>query len=147
MTLIRWNPARPVRMQDVHDEMDRLIEGFLGRPFGPVAEPFSIPVDVEETPEAYVLRADLPGVTQKDVKVTIAGDTLTLRAERKRETEQRKGSVHRSERLYGAFERTFTLADPVRADQVEATYKDGVLEIRVPKAEEARVREIEVKVG
>ncbi len=147
MTLIRWNSARPARMQDVHDEMDRLIESFMGRPFATPAEPYSIPVDVEETPESYVLRADLPGINQKDVKVSLAGDTLTLRAERKRETEVRKGSLYRSERVYGAFERSFTLDTPVRGDQVKATYRDGVLEIVVPKAEEARVREIEVQVG
>ena len=147
MTLIRWNPTRPARMQDVHDEMDRLIESFLGRPFALSVEPYTIPVDVEETPEAYVLRADLPGISQKDVKVSLAGDTLTLRAERKRETEEHKGALHRSERLFGAFERSFTLATPVRSDQVKATYKDGVLEINVPKAEEARVREIEIQVG
>ena len=147
MTLIRWNPARPARMQDVHDEMDRLIESFMGRPFTPTAEPYSIPVDVEETPESYVLRADLPGISQKDVKVSLAGDTLTLRAERRRESEVRKGSLYRSERVYGVFERAFTLDTPVRGDQVKATYRDGVLEIVVPKAEEARVREIEVQVG
>jgi HSP20 family protein len=147
MTLIRWNPARPLRTLAVQDEMDRLIEGFLGHPSGSPAAPLTMPVDIEETPEAYVFRADLPGFSQKDVKVSLAGDTLTLRAERKRETESTKGSVHRSERIYGTFERTFTLADPVRGDQVKAAYKDGVLEIRVPKAEEARVREIEVQVG
>ena len=146
MTLIRWNSARPLRTLAVHDDMDRLIESFLGRPLA-AAAPFTMPVDVDETPEAYVLQADLPGLSQKDVKVSLAGDTLTLRAERKRESEERKGSVHRSERLYGAFERSFTLAEPVRGDQVKATYKDGVVEIHVPKAEEARVREIEVQVG
>ena len=147
MTLIRWNPARPLRTLAVHDEMDRLIEGFLGHPSGSAAAPLTMPVDIEETPEAYVLRADLPGFSQKDVKVSLAGDTLTLRAERKRETGPATAQVHRSERIHGTFERTFTLSDPVRGDQVKAAYKDGVLEIRVPKAEEARVREIEVQVG
>jgi HSP20 family protein len=145
MTLIRWNPARSLRPFTLQDDMDRLLESFLGQTAGP--SPLTMPVDIEETPEAYVLRADLPGFSQKDVKVSLAGDTLTLRAERKRESESVKGSVHRSERLYGTFERTFTLADPVRGDQVKASYRDGVLEVHVPKAEEARVREIEVQVG
>ena len=149
MTLIRWTPIRTRSLTDMHTEMDQLLSGFLGsRACAPGAETaFAPAVDVEETPAAYVLRADLPGMTQKDVKVSLAGDTLTLRGERKRETEKREGALHRTERVYGTFERTFTLASPVQADQVKATYRDGVLEVLVPKAEEARVREIEVQVG
>ena len=147
MTLIRWNPARPLRSLAVQGEIDRLLDSFRGQSAAATAAPWTMPVDVEETPEAYVLRADLPGFSQKDVKVSLTGDTLTLHAERQRDSEAVTGSVHRSERLYGTFERTFTLADPVRGDQVKASYKDGVLEIRVPKADEAKVREIEVQVG
>jgi len=146
MTLIRWNPARTLSNPVARDEMDRLIDGFFGRPLGEPA-PFAMPVDVAETANDYVLRADLPGVAQKDVKVTLTGDTLTLRAERKRETGSHEGQVHRSERAHGVFERTFRLTEPVRGDQVKATVKDGVLEVRVPKADEAKVREIEVQVG
>ena len=149
MTLIRWTPARSRNLADLHPEMDQLLGSLLGaRGCAPVAAgTFAPPVDVEETPEAFVLRADLPGISQKDFKVTLVADTLTLRGERQRETGKPAGAVHRSERVYGAFERTFTLNSPVRADQVKATYRDGVLEIVVPKAEEARVREIEVLVG
>ena len=148
MTLIRWNPARNTNLTDIRDEIDRLFEGFLSTRSLPAGvDALSPPVDIEETPEAFVLRADLPGVSQKDVKVNFAGDTLTLRAERKRETEKHAGSLHRTERYYGAFERSFTLTSPVRADKIKATYRDGVLEIEVPKAEEAKVREIEVQVG
>jgi HSP20 family protein len=103
-------------------------------------------VDVEETPEDFVVRMDLPGVAQKDVKVSLMGDTLTIRGERKHEAEHKEGSWHRVERAYGSFERTFTLGAGVRNDKVKASYKDGVLEVRVPKAEEARLREIEVQV-
>ena len=104
-------------------------------------------MDVEETAEGYLFRADLPGMTEKDVKVSLTGDTLTLRGERKRETDKTSGNVHRTERAFGTFERTFTLPAPVRGDQVKASYRNGVLEIHVPKADEARVREIEVQVG
>lgn len=148
MTLIRWNPTRSRSLADIHEEMDRLFESFVGPRAGvPNAGLWAPPVDIEETPEAFVLRADLPGVTQKDVKVSLTGDLLTLRGERRHETATTEGTVHRSERTWGAFERSFTLTGPVRADQVKAVVKDGVLEIRVPKAEEARVREIEVQVG
>lgn len=149
MTLIRWTPNRNRSLTSFHDEMDRLVDTFFNnRPLATFdAESFAPPVDIEETPEAFVLRADLPGMSQKDVKVSLTGDQLTLRGERRRENEKREGAVHRTERVYGAFERTFTLTSPVKGEQVKATYRDGVLEVRVPKAEEARVREIEVQVG
>src|SRR5262249_18354063 len=108
---------------------------------------FIPPVDVEENPEEFVLRLDLPGVPQNEVKVSLMGDTLTIRGERKPQGQDRNGSTHRIERAYGTFERTFTLGTPVRNDRVSASYKDGVLEVRVPKAEEARLREIQVQVG
>ena len=143
MTLIRWTPRR-----NGSTELDRLFDGlFTPLPIGADWAALTPAVDVEETPEAYVFRADLPGVDSKHVKVTVSGDTLTMRGERKREEKKNEGSLHRVERSYGAFERSFTLGVPVRPDQVKATYKDGVLEIRVPKADEARSREVEVQVG
>lgn len=150
MSLIRWTPRRNGGndLTSLRTEMDRLFEDFFTP--APAERDWSAltpPVDVEETPETYVFRADLPGVDSKDVKVTVTGDTLTLRGQRRREEKKTEGALHRVERLYGTFERSFTLGTPVRADQVKASYRDGVLEIRVPKAEEARAREVEVQVG
>jgi HSP20 family protein len=149
MSLIRWTPrhtGRPLASLDA--DLNRLFEDFFTpAPSRHDAALFAPPVDVEETPEAYVFHADLPGVSPKDVKVTVSGDTLTLRGERKREEKKTDGALQRFERSYGVFERAFTLGTPVRADQVHAAYRDGVLEIRVPKAEEARARDIEVQVG
>lgn len=151
MTLVRFLPGRNRELSTIRSEMDQLFDRFFSaRPFytgAEVADSITPPVDVEETAEGYVVRADLPGMTEKDVKVSLVGDTLTLRGERKRESETRSGHVHRTERVFGAFERTFTLPVPVRGDRVKASYRNGVLEIQVPKAEEARVREIEVQVG
>ena len=152
MTLIRWNPSfrSPGReLVRLHDEMDRFFDDLIGRdPLrGDVRAAFLPPIDVEETAEGFVVKADLPGVSQKDVKVSLVGDTLILRGERRTEPSSRDATSHRCERLAGTFERTFTLGTAVRGDQVQATFRDGVLEIRIPKAEEARVREIEVKVG
>ena len=151
MTLVRFLPGRSRDLGTFRNEMDQLFDSFFNtRPFYSNADApdlISPPVDVEENAEGYVFRADLPGMTEKDVKVSLVGDTLTLRGERKRESETSSGSVHRTERMFGAFERTFTLPAPVRGDQVKASYRNGVLEIRVPKAEEARVREIEVQVS
>ena len=149
MALIRWMPAAsPMRdLTTMQEEMNRIFDGAFGRPLvRPVCD-FCPVVDVEENAEQFVLKADLPGVPPQDVKVSLMGDTLTIRGERKQESSKSDASVLRNERVYGSFERTFTLGAPVRADQVKASFKDGVLEVRVPKAEEARVREIEVKVG
>jgi len=149
MTLIRWSPRRESHdLASIRTEMDRLFEGFLSPvPFRQDWAAMTPLVDVEETPEGYVFHADLPGVDPKQVKVSVHGDTLTLRGERKREEQKTNGNPHRYERVYGAFERAFTLGMPVRADLVQASYKNGVLEIRVPKADEAKSREIEVQVG
>ncbi len=152
MAIIRWthSPFAPAReLFGIQDEVNRLFDGFFTRSAlrGDVAPMFTPALDIEETAEAFVVRADLPGVTQKDVKVSLMGDTLTLRGERKQESTKQDGSMHRAERVYGSFERSITLGVPVRNDKVKAQYKDGVLEIHVPKAEEARLREIEVQVA
>jgi len=152
MALIRLSPTRMTPMRDlfgIQDEVNRLFDGFFTRGAlrGDTLPVFTPAVDVEETAEEFVIRADLPGVSQKDVKVNLMGDTLTIRGERKQESENKNGGMHRVERLYGSFERSFRLATPVRGDKVKAQYRDGVLEIRVPKAEEAKVREVEVQVA
>lgn len=150
MTLVRWTPAfTPSRdLITMQDEVNRFIDSFF-RSNGRRAEagPFTPLVDIEETAEAFVLRADLPGVPLKDVKVSLMGDTLTIRGERQEEKTEKTGSALRVERSTGNFERSFTLGAPVRSDAVKATYRDGVLEVRVPKAEEARLREIQIQTG
>jgi HSP20 family protein len=148
MSLVRWFPRRNgLQSVGLNTELDRLFEDFFSP--GPSRSEWSSlspAVDVEETTDEYVFRADLPGMTSKDVKVTVHGDTLMLRGERKREEKTSEG-LHRVERAYGSFERSFTLGLPVRADQVKASYKDGVLEVHVPKADEAKPRDIEVQIN
>jgi HSP20 family protein len=152
MTLIRWRPTSVTPLRDltsIHDEVDRLLDGFLGRGSlrSDLGTVFTPPVDIEETPEEFVIRADVPGIPQKDVKVSLLGDTLTIRGERNQERASQDKNHHRLERVSGTFERSFSLGAPVRADAVKAQVRDGVLEVRVPKAEEARMRQIEVQVG
>ena len=149
MPIIRWTPQAPP-MRDLitmHEEMNRLFDGACGRRGARATADFVPAVDIEESPEQFVLRVDLPGVSQKDVKVQVMGDTLTVRGERRHESPEKEASWLRCERTHGTFERSFTLGAPVRADQVKATCLDGVLEVQVPKAEEARLREVEVKIG
>ena len=150
MTLIRWNPRSTGReLTRFHNELDRFFDDLAGRgPLsGDLTPSFLPPIDLDETADGFVLRADLPGMSQKDVNVRLVGDTVVIRGERKAETSSKDATTHRSERVHGTFERSFTLGTRVRGDQVEASFKDGVLEIRIPKADESRVREIEVKVG
>ena len=149
MSLVRWFPRRNgLQSVGLNTELDRVFEDFFNpAPLRSEWNALSPAVDVEETPDAYVFRADLPGMSSKDVKVTVHNDTLTLRGERKREEQKTEGSLYRIERAYGSFERSFTLGLPVRADQVKASYKDGVLEVHVPKADEAKPRDIEVRIN
>ena len=152
MTLIRWNAAPAAPLHDVtrfEDEVSRLFDGvFTHRALrGDGPGMFSPAVDIDETPEEFVLRMDLPGVAPKDVKVSLLGDTLTIRGERRQEAAGKGVNQHRLERVYGTFERSFALGTPVGSDKVKAQYRDGVLEVRLPKAEESRTRDIEVQVN
>ncbi len=150
MALVRWSPVFNSNrdLVTMQDEVNRFIDGFFrGSPLRTEAAPFTPVVDIEETPEEFIVRADLPGVTLKDVKVSLMGDTLTIRGERHEEKQEKSRTMLRVERTSGAFERSFTLGTPVRADAVKATYKDGVLEVRVPKAEQARLREVQIQTG
>jgi HSP20 family protein len=140
----RWDMFRG--MGDIQTEVNRLFDNFVGRPATASAgERTWLPaVDMQETKDDVVLSFDIPGVTEKDVQVTIMGDLLTVRGERKFEREQSENSYHRVERLYGRFERTVQLPMMVQMDKVKASYRDGVLEVRLPKAEEVKPREIKI---
>jgi len=104
-------------------------------------------VDIHETKDSFLLMAELPGVKQEDVEVSVEGDTLTLKGERKRETEVKEDQYHRIERSYGRFERSILLPSVVDPNRVKATYRDGVLEVQLPKKEEAKPKEIKVEVA
>ena len=151
MAITRWSPVTLSPTRDLLGigEFDRLFDGFFTRQptRGDLAPAFTPAVDVEETADEFVFKADLPGMSQKDVKVSLLADSLTIRGERRQESEKKNGNTHRTERIYGAFERTFRFGTPVRSDKVHAHYRDGVLEIHVPKAEEAKLREVEVQVA
>lgn len=146
MALVRWSPVR--NTFSPQSELNRLMDDFFGRRLdveGPtVWQPV---VDIEESPEAYLVRAELPGMRLEDIKITVADQALSIRGEKRREEEKKGTSYHRVERVYGTFERSFSLGHAVAADKIEATYRDGVLEVSIPKAEEAKVREIQVKVA
>jgi HSP20 family protein len=155
MAITRWRPAyewSPFRaLRELEDEMNRM----FGLTRLPVREReewllegiWSPRVDVMQTPDKIVVKADLPGVSKDDLKISIEDSHLTIKGERKKEEEVKEGEYHRVERVYGSFERTFELPATVEADKVEAAYKDGVLEVTLPKKPEAQPKQIAVKVN
>lgn len=104
-------------------------------------------VDVYENEGSYVLKAELPGVNKEDIRIDINNNALTLKGEKKFEEKTEKDNYVRIERSYGSFTRTFVLPDKVDSESIKANYKDGVLEITLPKKEEAKPKEIKVEVN
>jgi HSP20 family protein len=102
------------------------------------------PVDVRETEDAFVVTAELPGLSREDIQITLENNILRVSGERKFERDEKQDNYHRIERSYGAFTRSFALPSQVDADRVQAAFKDGVLTITVPKAEAARPRKIDI---
>jgi len=142
------DPFREI--MDFQSEMNRLFDSFFGRggrSVGLLDRVWNPVVDVYETTDELVVTTELPGTKEKDVHVSIVGDVLTIKGERKQDREVKEENYHRMERFYGAFERHIPLPIPVEADKVKATFRDGVLEIRLPKAEEVKPKEIKIQVG
>lgn len=144
MTLVRYRPfAGTLALQD---EMNRMFDSLIRSTTTPQLTSDWYPVcDVRESETEFTVRAELPGVTKENVKINMIENTLVLRGEKKQETEEKKGNWHHVERTYGMFERTFTLPAHVLAEKIKARFLDGVLEVIIPKAEEARPREIRIE--
>ncbi|MBC8142344.1 MAG: Hsp20/alpha crystallin family protein [Armatimonadetes bacterium] len=148
MSIVRYDPFR--ELDRLQSEINRMFEG-VNAPTGErsagsgAATPrWSPSVDVLETQTEIVLHVELPGMNPDDVDLEISGDTLSLRGERKFGNEERKNNFVRIERSYGRFQRQFTLTVPVNADAIKATYKDGVLEVHLPKSEANKPRKVQV---
>jgi HSP20 family protein len=103
------------------------------------------PVEIFEKEDNLVLRAELPGMSEKDIELAVENGILTLRGEKKQGTDLKEENIHRAERYYGSFMRTFSLPTTVEVDKIRASYKDGVLEVVLPKAEVAKSKRIEIK--
>ena len=138
----RWDPFRDV--SEIQNEMNRLFEGYFGRPA--VTERLWAPaVDMHETKDELVLAVELPGLSEKDIRLTVDGDVLTVRGERARAEEAKEDGFYRSERWFGKFERSLPLPMAVQADKVSATYRDGVLTVKLPKVEAVKPKEIKIE--
>lgn len=149
MALIRWEPAR--ELETIQHEMNRLFNTFFEAPRGPgngAALRRWIPaMDLVETEEDFVLRADLPGLTEQDINIELEDNVLTISGERKAEHEQRKEGYYRVERASGTFSRSLTLPDGVDPERVRASFDKGVLEVRVPKPEQRKPRKVQISPG
>jgi HSP20 family protein len=147
MTLVRWNPVRDLAGMEI-DRLQRMFDGVFGERerYAPLSQSWMPAVDVyEDVNGEIVMKAELPAVRREDIKVSMEGLTLTLEAERHVDTEVQRDRYHRIERGYGSFQRSFTLPASVDAARISASYQDGLLTLRLPRREEAKPRQIEVK--
>lgn len=152
MDLIQWRPGREVgpwrRLRDIEDEMDSLLGRFFGREQPVQGERAWAPaVDVRETGTDVVVKAELPGVDAKDVDITVEGNMLTIKGERKSEENKKEEGYYYSERRYGSFVRSLTLPREVDEARTRASYKDGVLTVLMPKKKEEKAKQIKVDVS
>jgi HSP20 family protein len=148
MALIRWEPVR--ELNTLQNEMNRLFNSVFDtpQPNGNASVRRWIPaMDLVETADDFVLRADLPGLSEGDVNIELEDSVLTVSGERKSEHEERTEGYYRAERASGSFARSLTLPEGVNADGIKATFDKGVLEIRIPKPEERKPRKVAISVG
>ena len=143
MALVRWDPTREV--DSLQSEVNRLFDTFFGgRPADGRIRRWVPPMDVVETEDHLVLRADLPGLSKEDVNIEVKDGALTVSGERKAEHEQRERGWYRLERQFGSFSRSLTLPEGVDADGVSAEFQNGVLEVRIPKPEARKPHRVEI---
>src|SRR3712207_2556781 len=155
MALVRWEPVR--ELHTIQQEMNRLFNTFFDSPVsssgggggnGSAGMRRWMPaMDLVETAEHFVLRADLPGLAEGDVKTAVADDVLTLSGERRFKHEAKKDGFYRLERGTGTFSRSLTLPEGVDATAIAASFDKGVLEVRIPKPAERKPRRVEISVG
>ena len=134
-----------VKPEPFSREIDRVFDAFFGQTDH--GRRWVPPMDLVEVEDHFVLKADLPGLAESDVKLEVQDGALTISGERKAEHEQREKGWHRIERSFGSFSRSLTLPDGVDADRIEASFTDGVLEVRIPKPEERTPRRISISNG
>lgn len=148
MALVRWEPVR--ELSSIQGEINRLFNSFFDTPVsaGDSSGRRWLPaMDLVEADDHYVLRADLPGLSEGDVKIEVEDNVLTVSGERKAEHEQRGEGYHRLERAYGSFARSLTLPEGVDPETVQASFERGVLEVRIPKPAERQPRRVAINVG
>lgn len=144
MTQLRWEPFN--EFLSLSDRMNRMFHGPSMRILTPVdaVSGWLPPVDIHEETDRFVVQAEVPGVKSDDIDVSIENNTITLRGEKKQEKVVDGENASRLERFYGTFTRSFVLSTRINPEQIKATFKDGVLEVIVPKAEEVKPKRIKI---
>jgi len=145
-TLVRWDPAREIRA--MREMVDRLFEDFFApTTYTRTAESWALVprVDMYETDEEVIVKATIPGVKPEDLEITVTGNVLTIRGEVKEEEEVKEANYIRQERVFGTFRRDLTLPVEVNVDKAEAEFQNGVLTLRLPKAEAAKPKRLTIK--
>ncbi|MDP1846812.1 MAG: Hsp20/alpha crystallin family protein [Solirubrobacteraceae bacterium] len=151
MALVRWDPLRDI--DSLQGEMNRLFSTFFDTPTnrgangGGVTRRWIPAMDLIEAGEHFVLKADLPGMTEADVNIELENNVLTISGERRAELEDKHEGYYRLERTSGAFARSLTLPEGVDAGAVSAAFDNGVLEVRIPKPEQAKPKRVQIAVG
>ena len=153
----RRTEVEPWHLSDVERMFENWFEDFWSRPFPRLWRPgfsrlrsiaLEAPaLDVYEQKDELIVKAEIPGLTKDEIDITLEGNTLTIKGEKKKEEEVKEEDYYRSERTYGAFARSIDLPAAVQTDKVNASFKNGVLEIRLPKTEEAKKNVVKVKVA
>ena len=145
MDIIKWHPAR-----EMENLFDRYTKSMSWPQWGNqeimTTGDWAPRVDISETDKEFVIKAEIPEVNKQDVKVTVDNGVLTIRGERKKEKEEKNKKFHRVERFYGSFSRSFTLPENADEAKIEASFKDGVLNLQIPKLAERKPKGIDVKI-
>jgi len=145
--LTPWRPFR--ELTTIRDEMDKIWNRFARE--WPSLEHFrgewAPSLDVSESKDEIIVKAELPGMDVKDIDISLSGGILTIKGEKKQEKEEKEENYHIIERSYGKFIRSVQLPGEVKSDKINASYKDGVLNITLPKSEEAKKKEVKIKVS
>ena len=149
MALVRWEPAR--ELHSIQHEVNRLFGTLFDAPItaraGAASRSWIPAMDLVEEKDEYVLHADLPGLSEKDVKIELEDNVLSISGTRRSEQENRKEGYYRVERATGSFSRSLTLPEGVDPESIRAQFENGVLEVRIPKPEERKRRRVEIGVG
>jgi HSP20 family protein len=148
MAIVRWEPLR--ELTTLQNEMNRLFGTVFDAPAqgnGGTLRRWMPAMDLVETADHFVLRADLPGMSEEDVNIEVEDRVLTVSGERKAEQTENKDGYHRVERAFGSFSRSLTLPEGVDAESVSASFDKGVLEVQIPKPEQRKPRKISIGVG
>jgi HSP20 family protein len=147
MAIVKYNPMRELR--SMQEQMSRLLDMAWNREPGEDMKEgvWQPPVDIFEDKDSVVIKAELPGIDQKDIDIKIEESTLNIRGERKYEEDIRKENYHRVERFYGGFQRTFSLPNTIDQERVKASCDKGVLTVVLPKREETKPKQIKVDVA